>query len=132
MLDVLASSGTVVNSQVTAAIHNTLLDVLGLLLNVLVAGGIWAMKTWLASMKSDWKRALAERLVKYAEQKIGDNEEKRQWVASQISAKFPRISQDEVNHLLEEAVVNLRAQTSAPVVAAVTVTAPVVVEEKPA
>lgn len=125
MFDLIGSTATIVNSQFTGAFHNTVLSLMQLGLLALVAGANWALKMWLESMHSGWKRAIAERAVKYAEQKFLDNTEKQKQAAALISSHFPRISQDEVQHLLEEAVVNLKAQMEQPA-PAVAIAAPTV------
>ena len=65
-------------------------------------------------LNSAWKQAIAKRLVAYASQKIDANGDKVDFVAQQMHEKFPRMSEEEIQHLLEEAVVNLKAQLANP------------------
>lgn len=125
MFDSILSTGAVVSPQVAGSVHTLLTDLLQTVLLLLVSGASWGVKLWINSMHSAWKQALAERFVKYAEQKIADDTEKQKWVADQLSAKLKgKVSSDEINHLIEEAVVNLKAQLNAP---AVSLTAPALV-----
>lgn len=110
---IITSTTTILNPAVNSAISNVLSDLLQLALLLLTTGVGWGVKVWLNSMKSSWKQALAFRLVAYAEQKLTGNPEKLKYVAEQLSKKFPRISADEINHLIEEAVVNLKGQLAA-------------------
>ncbi len=108
MLDVIRSTATIVNPEVTGAVNQLLVTGIQAALLALVAGLTWGVKLGLNSMKSSWKRTIAERLVKFAFQRIQPNEEKRAYVATKLHEKFPRISQEEIEQLLEEAVVNLK------------------------
>lgn len=110
MFNVITSSAVVVSPQLTQSVHDFLYSLLALLLNGLTAAAIWAIRTWLKSLNSSWKQALAKRLVAYAQQKIGDNAERRQYVASELAKRFPRLDAEEIDHLLEEAVVQLKSQ----------------------
>jgi hypothetical protein len=114
MFNVFTSTATIVNPQITQQIGNVLSDVLQLVLSLLVAGIGWAVKLWISNMNSAWKQALAKRLVSYAEQKIETNDAKIGYVAQQMHEKFPRMSEEEIHHLIEEAVVGLKAQLANP------------------
>jgi len=114
VFEVLASTATILNPQVDAAVHDLLLNALNVVLMAAVAIAGSAINNWRMSLKSGWKQTLATRLVSYAEQKIEGNEARRLYVANQLSAKFPRLQPDEIDHLLEEAVLNLKIQTTQP------------------
>ena len=113
MLDVIASTATIVNPEVTGAVNEFLVTGIRAGLLALVAGLTWAVKLGLDSMKSSWKKTIAERLVKFAFQRITPNEEKRAFVADKLHKKFPRLSAEEIEQLLEEAVVNLKTGLNA-------------------
>lgn len=113
MIEVITSTATIVNPELNGAINQLLVTGLHAALLALVGGLTWGVKLGLNSMKSSWKRTIAERLVKFAFQRIEPNEEKRAYVAGKLHEKFPRISKEEVEHLLEEAVVNLKQGISA-------------------
>lgn len=55
---------------------------------------------------------IAARLVAYANQKLIDdtNDDKALYVAQELKKKFPALPEDEIQHLLEEAVVNFKAE----------------------
>ncbi len=110
--------------QMNVSVHNLLSDILQtVFIGVATAAGV-GIKIWINSMNSSWKKTLATRLVKYAEQKIEGDTQKQQWVADQLSQKLKgRISSEEVQHLIEEAFVNMKAQLT-PAVATTTVIAP--------
>jgi len=112
MFDVLASTASILNPQVNEAIHTLLMDTLNLVLLAVVGIAGSAINKWRMSMKSSWKQTVASRLVAYAEQKLQDNAARRQYVAAQLAQIFPRIQPDEIDHLLEEAVLNLKMQTA--------------------
>ena len=112
--------------QLNSSLHNLLVDLLQTVLLGVVSAAGYGIKIWINSMNSSWKKTLTERLVKYAEQKIADDTDKQKWVADQLSAKLKgRVTPDEVSHLIEEAVVNLKAQTES--TPAVNLTAPALV-----
>lgn len=108
-MDVITSTATIVNPEVTGIVNELFLTAFKAGLLFLVSGATWGIKTWLSSMKSGWKRAISARLVAFAQQRMTTSEEKRQYVAQKIHDKFPRLKQEEVEHLLEEAVANLKA-----------------------
>lgn len=112
MFDLIASSGTILTPQLTATVHDAIVSVFSLALTGLVTAAGVGIKLWINSMQSGWKRALAERLVKYAEQKYLNNDEKLQYVSQKMSEHFPRLSQEEIHHLLEAAVHDLPSGTA--------------------
>ncbi len=97
-------------------IHSFLSEALqAVLIGVASAAG-YGIKLWINSMNSSWKKTLATRLVKYAEQKIEGDTEKQKWVAGELSRLLKnRVTPDEVSHLIEEAFMNMKAQLAAPV-----------------
>lgn len=56
--------------------------------------------------------AIAQRLVAFVEQKMAgaSDIEKAQYVADAIKKKFPELPSEEVNHILEAAVITFKAQ----------------------
>lgn len=108
MLDVITSTATIINPEVTGAVNQFLVTGIQAALLALVGGLTWGVKLGLNSMKSGWKRTVAQRLVKFAAQRIVPNEDKRAYVATKLHKQFPRISEEEIEHLLEEAVVNFK------------------------
>jgi hypothetical protein len=109
-MNVLLSTATIVNPQITQQIGNVLNDILQLALLCLISGIGWLVKLGISHMGSAWKQAMAKRLVAYASQQIDSNTDKINYVAMQMHEKFPRISQEEIHHLIEEAVVGLKGQ----------------------
>ena len=112
MLEILTSTATIVDPQITKTFHDLLLTILqaaALGLSLAVSYGV---KLWINSMNSGWKKAIAERLVKFAEQKFLTNEDKLNYVSEKMSEHFPRLKEEEIHHLLEEAVSNLQPSTN--------------------
>lgn len=121
-LDILTSTATVVNPQLTATIHNTLVDLLQLTLLGLSAAASYGVKIWINSMNSSWKKAIALRLVKFAEQRLLGNKEKLDYVAKKLHEHFPRLGEEEISQLIEEAVADLPSSNVEPVIPVVSVT----------
>lgn len=107
MLSLLTSTGTVVTPQLTDAIHNTLSDLLQLILLAVSTGAGLLIKNYLNSMGTGLKQTIATRLVKFAEQRLVGNDQKLNYVTQELSKAFPRLNPDEIHHLVEEAVYNL-------------------------
>jgi hypothetical protein len=114
MFNVLASSSTIVNPAVTEGVHNILADVLQFGLLALTTAATWAVKLGINHLNSGWKQAVAYRLVAFAENRIPTDPEKLAYVSKSLSAHFPRLSADEIQHLIEEAVYNLKQGTQGP------------------
>lgn len=108
MLDVIASTSTIVNPQLTSGVHDVLYSLLQLAAIGLTTGATWAIKLWINSMNSGWKQTIAARLVKYAQQRIPSNGEKLRYVSEKLHDHFPRLSVEEISHLLEESVSDLK------------------------
>lgn len=111
MLEVINSSATIVNPQVTNAINSIFSTAFETTLLLAVAGVTWAIKLGISTIKNSLVRSFAMRAVAFAAQRLTtlSDEEKRKAVAAKIHAKFPRLSEEEVDHFLEEAYVNLKA-----------------------
>jgi len=111
MLEVIASTGTIVNPQITTAVNNMFALAFQTGLLALVGGLTWAVTLGLSSIKNSIVRAFAQRAVAYAAQRLSSvsDEEKRKVVAEKIHKKFPRLPSEEVEHFLEEAYTNLQA-----------------------
>ena len=78
-----------------------------------VAGlaGRW-LNTKLHVEDSTWKQKLALRLVCYAQNKIAGDQDKQAYVSKELSGLLGnRVKPDEIQHLLEEAVVKMTALT---------------------
>lgn len=89
---------------VTGLIKLALLAITGL------AGRL--INTRLHVENSTWKQKIALRLVCYAENKIIDDKDKQAYVSRELSKILGgRVDPEEVQHLLEEAVVQLQALT---------------------
>lgn len=72
------------------------------------------LNTKLNVENSTWKQKIALRIVCYAENKIIGDKEKQAYVARQLSDILgARVSPDEIDHLIEEAVVQLQVLTKA-------------------
>lgn len=126
MFEILGSSDTIINPQITAAVHDFLFNAIQLaILTILPAIG-YGVKLWISSMKTGWKKAFAERMVKVAQQTITGDGAKFTFVSDKISEHFPRLSQDEIQHLIEEAVHNIAPANTVTVTA--TATAPAQVD----
>ncbi len=107
----LISTAAILSPSFNQALNNTLTDVLELvLIGVATLLGL-ALKAWISNMKNGIVRAVASTLVAYAEQKIVSNDDRQAYVAGQLSAKFPRLSREEIKHIIEEAVIQLKIQT---------------------
>ncbi len=109
MLNVLTSTATIVNPAVTEGVHNILTDVLQFGLLALTTAATWAVKLGINHLGSSWKQAVAYRLVAFAENRIPTSPEKLAYASKKLSSHFPRLSADEIQHLIEEAVYNLKS-----------------------
>lgn len=114
MTEVITSTLTIVNPGINSAVNELLTNGLKAVTLLLVTGVTYGINYWIKSLKSSWQKAIAARAVAYAQQKITGNEEKRQVAAAKIHAKIPRISAQDIEDLLEEAVVNLKAGLKPP------------------
>lgn len=103
------------NPDIQAAFQKILTDVallLGSVVGILIAQAGVAIKNSHLNML---QKMIAERLVGYAEQTITTGStDKAAWVSAQLKAKFPNLDEATIQHLLEAAVLNVTAQTSAP------------------
>lgn len=134
MFEVIGSSATVLNPQFNSALNGLLSDALQLVLLGVASLAALALNKWKASLNSGWKQALADRAVKWAEQKFVDNDEKQKNAAAFLSERLKgRVAPAEIEHLLEEAVFNMKVQLgqAQPPVQATTVVTPVSTEAKP-
>lgn len=112
MSNIITSTTTILNPQFNQVVHDTLLNLLQLAALGLSAGVAYGTKLWINSMNSGWKQTLATRLVKFAEQRLIGSPEKLAYVSQKLAEHFPRLSQEEINHLIEEAVNNLPGSTT--------------------
>lgn len=115
MIEVIQSTATLVNPQITGAVNSLFGVAFETVTLLLVAGLTWGVKLGLSTIKNGILRAFANRAVAYAAQRLTtlSDEDKRQVVAQKIHDKFPRLPEDEVEHYLEEAYVNLKAGLAA-------------------
>ena len=109
MFNVITSTQTIVNPQITTAVNNLFTVGFEAVTLLMVAGLTYGIKLGLSLIHNSIIRSFAERAVAFAENRIVGDEPKRQAVAEKISKAFPRLSQAEVDHFLEEAVTNLKA-----------------------
>lgn len=108
MFDSIVSSGTILTPEFTQALQGffvSLFQVIALGLMTLAGLGL---KMWITKMKSGLQRTIATRLVSYAEQKFVDNADRQKFVADSLSKKFPRLPSEEIQIILEAAVVELK------------------------
>lgn len=108
MFNIIASTSSIISPQITTAVNNLFSVGFESLLLLLAAGLTYGIKLGLSLIHNSLIRAFAQRAVSYAENRIIGSEEKRKLVAAKIHEKFPRLSEDEINHFLEEAVINLQ------------------------
>lgn len=113
MFNIITSTATIVSPQITTALNSFISVGFESLLLLATAGLTYGIKMGLGLIHNSLVRAFAQRAVSYAENRMIGNDEKRKVVAAKIHEKFPRLSEDEINHFLEEAVVNLQAGNSA-------------------
>lgn len=61
--------------------------------------------------------AVATRLVSYAEQALKDNlnTDKAAYVTAELTKQFPNLPADQIQHLMEEAVLNVKAGLTTPI-----------------
>lgn len=109
-ISVISSSATIVSPAVNTAFNQVLNDLLQLACLLVVSGIGWLVKLGINNLNSSWKKAIAMRFVSYAEQKISGDNEKLAWVSKEMTDHFPRLKQDEIQHHIEEAVVELKAK----------------------
>lgn len=109
MNEIITSTATILNPQVSGAVHDLLLTALQAVTLLAVSGLTYGIKLGINSMNSGWKQKVAGRLVAFAAQRIAPNDEKRAYVAAKLHEQFPRIEEEEIDHLLEQAVVNMKA-----------------------
>ena len=118
---VLLSSQGVGNSQITAGMHNILLGLVAVICG-LASWGLKLLKDWIdvqvATHTHGLQGMIAKRIVAYVEQKATDamtNQDKLNQAVGLIQKEIPALSVDEINHLVEEAVNNLKQGTTSPV-----------------
>lgn len=117
MLSVLTSSATLVSPQINQLYQQTLSNLLQLVLLLASSGIGWAAKMWISHQHNVVTKFVADQAVKYVEQTLGSksNEEKYAAAAEVMSQRFPKLSQDEVKHLIESSVFDLQSQLQAAV-----------------
>lgn len=113
MFEIIASTKTIINPEITDSINRLFSVGFESLVLAATAGLTYGINLGLRMIKNNLVRAFATRAVAYAEQRMLGNDEKRRVVAAKIHEKFPRLGQEEVDHFLEEAVVNLKTATAA-------------------
>lgn len=124
-MNVFSSTQAILSPEFTQQLHTSLVDLLNLALLALTSFAAMGIKLWMNSMNSGWKKVVAERAVKYVEQKLtdGSSQDKFNQAAKILSDHFPRISQEEVAHLIEASVLDLTKKINT-TEATVTVSAP--------
>ncbi len=111
MFDVITTTSSIVNPQVTSAVNSVFGSLFEMLALLLAAGASYGLKLGISTIKNGLVRSFASRAVAFAGQRLTtlSDEDKRKAVAEKIHAKFPRLSTEEVDHYLEEAYVMLKA-----------------------
>lgn len=107
---IITSSATIISPAVNSAFNQTLNDLLQLACLLVVSGIGWLVKLGINNLNSSWKKAIALRFVSYAEQKIVGNDEKLAYVSKEMAEHFPRLDAIEIQHHIEEAVVELKSK----------------------
>src|ERR1700687_3557807 len=92
--------------QIHAALVNLILAggaALGTIVGILIKQGITYLTAKINNEHNALYAAVADRMVKYAEQTFQKQAttEKADYVATQISAKFPALNRDDVSHFTE-------------------------------
>jgi hypothetical protein len=113
MLEVVNSTATIINPEVTTAVSGLFTLAFQTILLLLVAGITWGVRLGLQTIKNSLIRSFVRRAVAWAQQRLVGNEEKQKWVAAQIHKKFPRLDREDVETFIEEAVLNLKKGLSA-------------------
>lgn len=111
MFDIIRSTATILSPEVTTAVHDLLLNVLQLVSLLVVSSIGLLVKKYINSLNSAWKQKLAYRFVAFAEQRLTANDEKLNYAKGKLKEFFPRLSNEEIEHLVEESVSSLRAST---------------------
>lgn len=109
-MDILASTATVLSPEVTSAVHDALSSLLQLVLLLVSTGVAYLVRLLIGQLKSGWKQKLAVRMVRYAEQRCVGNTAKLAYAKSKLKQFFPRLSEEEIDHHIEEAVVLLKSE----------------------
>lgn len=111
MFNIITTTQTIVNPQITESVNNLLSVGFESLVLLATAGLTYGIKMGLGLIKNSLVRSFAQRAVSFAENRMVGDAEKRAVVAARIHEKFPRLSEEEVAHFLEEAVINLKASS---------------------
>lgn len=103
------------NPQIQAAFQKLLTDGVEIIGGLLALGLMKMASAVKTSNLNLVQKMVAERLVSYAEQTITSTDsDKAAYVAAQLKAKFPSLNEDEVAHLLEAAVLQVKTQIAQP------------------
>lgn len=107
MFEILQSTQVIISPEVNQAIHDVLYNGLQLLVLLITTAIGYAVKLAISQLKYKWQQDMALKLVRFAEQKYVDNTEKLNYVKSQIKTTFPRLTDEDVEHLVEASVAQL-------------------------
>ena len=107
MFNVLTSTSTIVTPALSQSLNSLLLNALQAALLGLSALIAYAIKLWIGSLKYNWEKSLASRFVKVAEQQLTTNPEKLTFAKVQLKKFLPSLSDEELGHLVDEAVVDM-------------------------
>lgn len=110
MFEVLQSTNSFVSPEILDSVSRVVTELIQLAILTITAAIGYAVKLWINSLNSKWKQALATRLVSYAQQKIDLNDDKLNYVSTELRKFFPKMSEQEMNHFIEEAVLHLKVQ----------------------
>lgn len=110
MLDsVLQSTTTLVSPAFDSAFNQLLTDAIQVALLGLVAIMVYVAKLGISHLKFSLQQKIALKLVRYANQKFLVNEQRLSYVKSKLKKLFPRIDEEELDHAVEAAVVELKS-----------------------
>lgn len=111
MFDIVTTTATIINPQVNSAVNSVFKSLFEALTLATMAGITYGIKLGISTIKNSLIRSFANRAVAFAAQRLSSlsDEAKRLSVAEKIHEKFPRLDEEEVDHFLEEAYINLQA-----------------------
>lgn len=109
MLEILQSTATIVSPAFNQSFNTALSDLIQLAVLGLIGVSSVALKAWIGQMKYDWQKSIALKLVAYAEQKLLTNDDKLTYVKSKLKEALPRLSDQDIDHLVESSVLQLKA-----------------------
>jgi hypothetical protein len=119
VFDVLVSSQSLANPMITSGVHSVLIGLVSVLLGLVS----WGLKVLVNLINVEVDKRMhglqgfiAKRIVLYVEQKLSDaaSPEKFKAAAEAMAKTCPRLSSDEVQHAIEEAVFEMKVGQPGP------------------